>query len=98
MLWIQEIIDLLDRSGGAHHSGLQLLRAKLDSIKHLESYRDLMRFPLLSLSWEEIQNIMSLFSDISLWTAEDDSKAQDRREAQPRPTTGSETTLFTDTD
>ena len=70
MLWLQGVIDLLDQSDKAHHLSFQLLRAKLESVKHLESYSDLVRLPLLSLSWEEIQLVLSLFSETSLWTVE----------------------------
>ena len=71
MLWLQGVIGLLDHSDKAHHLSFQLLRAKLESIKHLESYGDLVRLPLLSLSWDEIQIVLSLFSEASLWAIED---------------------------
>ena len=69
--WLQGVIDLLDHSDNTRFPCFQLLRAKLESIRCLESLRDLTRLPLLSLSWEEIQIVLSVFSKTSLWTVED---------------------------
>jgi hypothetical protein len=67
MLWIQEIIYLLDRSGGAHRSGLQLLRAKLDSIKHFESYGDLLCVPsIVSLLGGDPEYSVSILRRLSV--------------------------------
>ena len=66
MLWLQGVIDLLDRSNEAHHLSSQLLRAKLESIKHLDSYRDLVRLPLLSLLGRDPNHPVSVLRSLTV--------------------------------